>query len=1219
MRKKYLSALLIGTLLLSAGTFQSCKDYDEDISGLTQRVEAVESLVNDLQSQIQKGAVITDVQKTDQGVVVTLSNGNSFELTNGADGKPGSVVTIGDNGNWIIDGVDTGKPSRGEKGEQGEPGTPGGDGSGSASVYYYPGVNGEENGYWVKVSVAADGTESKKVTDISWKVSGSGLTAIWDEGSLILDGVEGTDEPVVITLDADLRALIYEPEMVLDGNNAMEYIYIPYKPYSISEGTQGGMLVHQIQTAVGYEERTEKYTVKETTIQAQGWEFLNPTYTKEYHMDPTTAIVPEYTQQNLNVVSNDLDFVATQRGRAAASDPTAVFQDVEDGKMLVGLTMDGKKVKTQETVDRYDLGIFYPAVNDPKQITDLAIQAPLDEDETEVITSTFASVYASQIAVEAIAYENSSYANDYIIKTPQFETDKVVGPETVHKTPLEGGRHLYDDVKDAAEQSATVEIAYNNKGGINLNELVTTHVGANSQRSWNTQSTYAWTEDELKAHGMKYNFEQVRFTIGDNQTEQSQNHSILKKPNGEYGDTYIYPCGVKSNSDTDIIDSEADESLLGESIASVGRTPLIRVELTDTVNNRIVSVGYIKFKIVYPETPIETEPFDLGEYYYSCGEATKTIAWHAIEMKLLNAAGVVSEGGTSKETFDALYEIVKNADGSVTQWVKTDKQDVNGQPIYETASHVGVINELGDDGAETTDVLSWTLDRADFVQCVNDPTYPVVTETRYVKYTPKKYLGNSNFNKEPVYLPISIELRYPQAIMANKLAKYWYAENSMNESNDAIPVADRQFIHANVEVPNTTTDVKTADCDFYFEIDSRFELNKTGHSDLGQDYIGGTWPGADNVCWNRNENAPTFDIIPAAWNPAQSWNTDGNFSSFTDDKLAYYYYFALNNNNKRVPGTQYISGFDASGNPVYAQEEYILSVDNDTENNPVMLATDPANLGIDYEFMNTALYATPARGGSRTKIASLIYNLESGHTRKHGVWLQLENNAVAKDLLNVPEEWSGKNTDATAAAELLKATLDVTIGVAPFNEECGAYLPLQNPEFGTEILKPVYTNPGGPIAFEDARDGNTEGTKVNLADLVNFYDWRTLQFANNLDYYNYYVVSDITVNPEDIYTNISGEWKPLKDTSLDVEFHVVRNGAVVDNGYTTPVRSYPLAPAAGSNWNDIVDYYGQLTYTNNTGTVVTFDIKVPVKVVHKWSQETLVIWIDGTVNRTLHN
>ena len=515
--------------------------------------------------------------------------------------------------------------------------------------------------------------------------------------------------------------------------------------------------------------------------------------------------------------------------------------------------------------------------------------------------------------------------------------------------------------------------------------------------------------------------------------------------------------------------------------------------------------------------------------------------------------------------------------------------------------------------------MSWTLDRADFVQCVNDPTYPVVTETRYVKYTPKKYLGNSNFNKEPVYLPISIELRYPQAIMANKLAKYWYAENSMNESNDAIPVADRQFIHANVEVPNTTTDVKTADCDFYFEIDSRFELNKTGHSDLGQDYIGGTWPGADNVCWNRNENAPTFDIIPAAWNPAQSWNTDGNFSSFTDDKLVYYYYFALNNNNKKVPGTQYISGFDASGNPVYAQEEYILSVDNDTENNPVMLATDPANLGIDYEFMNTALYATPVGTGSRTKIASLIYNLANGHTRKHGVWLQLENNAVAKDLLNVPEEWSGNNTDAAAAAELLKATLDVTIGVAPFNEECGAYLPLQNPEFGTEILKPVYTNPGEPIAFEDARDGNTDGTKVNLADLVNFYDWRTLQFANNLDYYNYYEVSDITVNPEDIYTNISGEWKPLKETSLDVEFHVVRNGAVVDNGYTTPVRSYPLAPAAGSNWNDIVDYYGQLTYTNNTGTVVTFDIKVPVKVVHKWSQETLVIWIDGTVNRTLHN
>lgn len=37
----------------------------------------------------------------------------------GQNGKDGSVISIGDNGNWWIDGADTGKPSRGENGKDG--------------------------------------------------------------------------------------------------------------------------------------------------------------------------------------------------------------------------------------------------------------------------------------------------------------------------------------------------------------------------------------------------------------------------------------------------------------------------------------------------------------------------------------------------------------------------------------------------------------------------------------------------------------------------------------------------------------------------------------------------------------------------------------------------------------------------------------------------------------------------------------------------------------------------------------------------------------------------------------------------------------------------------------------------------------------------------------------------------------------------------------------
>ncbi|MDO4180186.1 MAG: PL29 family lyase N-terminal domain-containing protein [Bacteroidales bacterium] len=1179
-------------MVTSTGTFVSCKDYDDDIDSLWDSLKAVEGLVADLQSQIQKGAIITNVSKTETGVKITLNNGNDFELTNGVDGKPGSVIEIKEDGYWYIDGVKTEYKAQGEKGDKGDQGEKGDKGEigGVTPVYYYPGVSAAEDGYWVKVTVAEDGTETKTVTNIKWAASGSsatGVTALWSNKSLILRGVQGTDKDLVITLDADLRALVFQPEMVLDGQNAMEYIYIPYKPVTLGKGVQSSMLVHQIQTAEGYAEREEKYTVKESPIVAENWTFLNPTYNKEYHMDPTTAVISEFTQNNLGVTSGDRDFVSTPR--AAAANPMAVwFRDVVDGKMQVGIQMEGQKVKTQEEGNPYNLGIFYPAVNEPKFITDLAIQAPLDESKKEVITSTYASVYASQIAVEGLAYETSTYANSYIIQKAQFNTDKLVGPANVHNTPLNGGRHLYNLVTDAAEQSATVEIAYTNADGINLNELVTTHVGANSQRSWNNQATWSWTQKELKAHGMKYEFERVPFSIGDNATEQSQNHCVLQTRAD--GNTYIVPCGVKSNSDVDIIDCEPDLDLLAKAVSSVGRTPLIRVVLKDTINNQNVKIGYIKFKIVAPENPLETAQFDLGEYYYRCGEFTKTITWHAIESKLLEATR-----NTSKETFDATYEIVANADGNVAQWIKTNQTDVNGKPIYASATEIGVIKELKDDGAETTNVLSWTLDRNDFVQCVNDDTYPEVEEIRYVKYAPKKYLGNSNFNVEPVYLPIKITLRYPKAIMANKIAKYWYADNSMNDANSVLPTNERKNLHANVEVPGTTTDIKAADCDFYFELDSRFELNITGHSDFGQWYSGYTlsWQPGD-VCFARNENAPTFTLDPAAWSPAKSWNTPANFPSFVNEELVYYYYFTLANNGRTVEG---VSG-----------TTYTLSVDNTVANNNVMLFTETN----PYEYKNRTLKA------NGTVIAELHYNLEAGHIRKHGVWLELKNNDAAKDLLNLPTEWKAKVTDTQAAIELLSKTLDVNIGVATFNKDCGAYLPLVDNTFNVEILKPVYAEPDKEINFVDAHDGGTAGTEVYLADLVKFYDWRQYDFApNNLDYYNYYEVSDISVNPEDIMTDINGTMQPLKDTSLDVEFHVIRGGVRVDNGYVTTTAAN--IPSTGITWAQLQEHFGKLTYTNNTGTVVNFDIKVPVKITHKWSQKDFVVWVNGHVGRTEAN
>ena len=186
--KNLLAVALVGAMLGSFG----CKDYDEDIKSLNDRVDKVEASVADLQAKINAGAVITGVTNNGDGVVVTLSDGQSFTLkhgTNGKDGQDGQdgkdgkdadVWTIGDDGFWYKNGSKTEYKAVGIKGDQGDKGDDG--------KYYVPG----EDGLW---DIYEDG---KKVedTNISWV--GQGLTATYTGRELKLSGVEGVEGGVVV-------------------------------------------------------------------------------------------------------------------------------------------------------------------------------------------------------------------------------------------------------------------------------------------------------------------------------------------------------------------------------------------------------------------------------------------------------------------------------------------------------------------------------------------------------------------------------------------------------------------------------------------------------------------------------------------------------------------------------------------------------------------------------------------------------------------------------------------------------------------------------------------------------------------------------------------------------------------------------------------------------------------------------------------------------------
>lgn len=88
----------------------SCQNdnWKDEIEDLKKELAVHKQLIDAL----QKGITIKGVTQTDNGYSIEFSDGNSIILNNGKT----SIIAIGDNGNWFIDGVDTGKSSQGEDG-----------------------------------------------------------------------------------------------------------------------------------------------------------------------------------------------------------------------------------------------------------------------------------------------------------------------------------------------------------------------------------------------------------------------------------------------------------------------------------------------------------------------------------------------------------------------------------------------------------------------------------------------------------------------------------------------------------------------------------------------------------------------------------------------------------------------------------------------------------------------------------------------------------------------------------------------------------------------------------------------------------------------------------------------------------------------------------------------------------------------------------------------
>ena len=467
MKRKYFSALLMGALTIaSVSTFTSCKDYDDDISGLQSQIDQLKKTIDEINSQITAGSILTDVTKNDNGITVKLSNGKTYDITNGKDGKAGSVVKIVD-GVWYIDDVSTGLNAKGDKGDKGDPGTPGTNGTpgaaGKDGAYYLP----KEDGYFYKV----DGNTETK-TGIMWKTaSNDAITAVMGEEDLKLGHVlksDGTYGEYTISLSSNLRGIVFmkdgDSRAYVDGVPAIRISSFEYK--ALSAGATK-------------DKETEKWTEGDTKV-------VNPETYAYYHVNPANASEEQLKNLIFALEANG-DFI---KSRANASKDFAAkpeFVEFKDGILKVKVNVTGT-----------------PATKE--KITTVALQAQRKNGET--VTSDYVTIFKKDmdpLYLADVEKINKSTPEDYHYRR---------GTVGINQKDAEAGAKVKDYLvwsKDAQKKEVVdTVVAYN--GQLDLSTFVGVH-----QKS----STGCSVVKDLTPLGMSIKYEVVKnYILGDNKTDQ---------------------------------------------------------------------------------------------------------------------------------------------------------------------------------------------------------------------------------------------------------------------------------------------------------------------------------------------------------------------------------------------------------------------------------------------------------------------------------------------------------------------------------------------------------------------------------------------------------------------------------------------------------------------------------------------------------------------------
>lgn len=354
--------------------------------------------------------------------------------------------------------------------------------------------------------------------------------------------------------------------------------------------------------------------------------YITPQIWAYYHMNPSSV-----TKAQIDEMEFLSDDVESYSSRTAAMNPIVdpdKTEVTEDRLLKVAMNANAEEIPDLDENKQalYALQVTTKAVGDK---------------EAAVITSDYASIYKVGMS-------------DFLLKVNIDGTNETLYGQSETRNGM--GNSMAGQAKDAIVSEADFNVEF--EGTKNIADLITVYYKENGAGDYIKM-------DKIGDYGFELRYSASNYLGGDSaNTEQNSFFNTADAEKGIFNPEY----------------NGADNR------NTIGRKPMIRVELVDTKANQVVTVGWIKANIVDGEVEGFGETFNKGEYIYGCDNFEAKLTY-------LDMNDVYAKAGLSKEEFHNAYTLKGHGTGT----------------IELTAGSTGVVTEVTSTEETQTNIVTWSV------------------------------------------------------------------------------------------------------------------------------------------------------------------------------------------------------------------------------------------------------------------------------------------------------------------------------------------------------------------------------------------------------------------------------------------------------------------------------------------------------------------------------